>query len=87
MGACHSPPFWGRNLTFKKSPIFQPAQKEPNLRNLAPYEKLIFLQSEKNCHLAPDVSKKVISIPTTISILDVNLMTLKGFLWSKGAGN
>ena len=42
-----SRPFWGRNLTFKKSPIFQPAQKEPNLRNLAPYEKLIFLQGEK----------------------------------------
>ena len=59
MGACRSRPFWGRNLTFKKSSIFQPAQKEPNLRNLAPYEKLIFLQGEKNCHLAPDVSKKV----------------------------
>ena len=55
MGACRSRPFWGRNLTFKKSPIFQPAQKEPNLRNPAPYEKLIFLQGEKNCHLAPDV--------------------------------
>ena len=80
MGACRSRPFWGHNLTFKKSPIFQPAQKEPNLRNLAPYEKLILLQGEKNCHLAPDVSKKVISIPTTISTLDAILMPLKGFL-------
>ena len=42
MGAYRLRPFWGRNLTFKKSPIFQPAQKEPNLRNPAPYEKLIF---------------------------------------------
>ena len=42
MGAWRLRPFWGHNLTF------QPAQKEPNLRNLAPYEKLIFLQGEKN---------------------------------------
>ena len=85
MQLCCSWPFWGHNLTFKKSPIFQLAQKEPNLRNLAPYEKLIFLQGEKNSHLAPNVSKKVISIPTTMSILDAILMPLKSFLLSKGA--
>ena len=80
MQLCLSRPFWSHDLAFKKSPIFQLTQKEPNLRNLAPYEKLIFLQGEKNCHLAPDVSKKVISIPTTISTLDAILMPLKSFL-------
>ena len=58
MGACRSRPFWGHNLTFKKSPIFQPAQKEPNLRNLAPYEKLIFLQGEKKLSFSTRCFKK-----------------------------
>ena len=55
MGACRFAAVLGSHFNFKKSPIFQPAQKEPNLRNLAPYEKLIFLQGKTNCHLVPDV--------------------------------